>query len=142
MAKRPQPRKSSLAGESLLAPRAAAQAPRAAAPGGRQEAPENEPAQQQAAAAPAAASEAKSSTTATGKTYPHKVSFYQAKADTDRVRGALVATQAQEGYRSLSEFIDATVMAEVERLEAKYNNGQPFPAVNAKRGPRGRPMGT
>ena len=32
-------------------------------------------------------------------------------------------------------------LAEVERLEAKYNNGQPFPAVGARELPQGRPMG-
>ena len=33
------------------------------------------------------------------------------------------------------------VMAEVERLERKYNGGQPFPAVGARELPQGRPMG-
>ena len=30
---------------------------------------------------------------------------------------------------------------EVERLEAKYNNGKPFPPVGARELPQGRPMG-
>jgi hypothetical protein len=46
-----------------------------------------------------------------------------------------------EGSRTLSQFIHKTVMAEVERLERKYNDGQPFPAVGARELPQGRPMG-
>lgn len=57
------------------------------------------------------------------------------------MRGALLHTQITEGSRSLSAFINHAVMAEVERLEAKYNAGQPFPAVGARELPQGRPMG-
>ncbi|WP_193073076.1 MULTISPECIES: ParB family protein [Brevibacterium] len=74
------------------------------------------------------------------KTYPHKVSFYQRREDTARVRGAVLATRLDEGHRSMSEFINAAVLAEVERLEAKYNDGEPFPPVDANRGHAGRPM--
>ena len=70
-----------------------------------------------------------------------KVSFYQERADTDRIRGAILHTMATEGSRSLSQFINQAVMAEVERLERKYNGGQPFPAVGARELPQGRPMG-
>lgn len=73
--------------------------------------------------------------------YPHKVSFYQAPEDTDRVRGAIIHTTSSEGPRSLSQFIHQAVMTEVERLEAKYNGGKPFPAVGARELPQGRPMG-
>ena len=73
--------------------------------------------------------------------YPAKVSFYQERADTDRIRGAILHTRATEGSRSLSQFINQAVMAEVERLERKYNGGQPFPAVGARELPQGRPMG-
>lgn len=73
--------------------------------------------------------------------YPAKVSFYQERADTDRIRGAILHTMATEGSRSLSQFINQAVMAEVERLERKYNGGQPFPAVGARELPQGRPMG-
>lgn len=72
------------------------------------------------------------------KKYPHKVSFYQAREDTERMRGAVIATRLQEGHRGLSDFIDATVMAEVKRLEDKYNDGNPFPPVEANRGHAGR----
>lgn len=76
-----------------------------------------------------------------GSKYPPKVSFYQDREDTDRVRGAILHTMASEGSRSLSQFIHKAVMAEVERLESKYNDGQPFPAVGARELPQGRPMG-
>lgn len=73
--------------------------------------------------------------------YRPKVSFYQDPADTDRVRGAILHTMATEGPRTLSQFIDRAVMAEVVRLEKKHNGGQPFPPVGARELPQGRPMG-
>jgi hypothetical protein len=57
------------------------------------------------------------------------------------VRGALLHTQVAEGTRSLSDFVNTAVMAEVHRLEAKYNDGRPFPAVGARGLPQGRPLG-
>lgn len=125
---RPEPRKSSLAGNTPIAPPAApAEAP-------------TEPATPAVASTPAPKAERKAPAK-TGSKYPPKVSFYQAREDTDRVRGALLHTMATEGSRSLSQFIHEAVMAEVERLEAKYNNGQPFPRVPARELPQGRPMG-
>lgn len=73
--------------------------------------------------------------------YPPKVSFYQDREDTERVRGAILYTQALEGPRSLSQFIHRAVMTEVERLEAKYNQGKPFPPIGALELPQGRPLG-
>lgn len=72
--------------------------------------------------------------------YRPKVSFYQDATDTARMRGALLHTQIQEGHRSLSEFIHRAVMAEVERLEQQYNDGEPFPEVGSREMPQGRPM--
>jgi len=69
--------------------------------------------------------------------YPHKVSFYQDTADTDRVRGAILHTMISEGNRNLSQFIHKAVMKEVERLESVYNNGNPWPPVGAKDMPQG-----
>lgn len=57
------------------------------------------------------------------------------------MRGAILNTMTTEGARSLSQFIHHAVMVEVERLEAKYNNGEPFPRVGARELPQGRPMG-
>jgi Centromere-binding protein ParB C-terminal len=71
--------------------------------------------------------------------YPHKVSFYQAPEDTARMRGAILHTQSTEGPRSLSKFIDDAVMEKVVHLEERYNGGEPFPAVEARSLPQGRP---
>lgn len=73
--------------------------------------------------------------------YPPKVSFYQEQEDTDRIRGAIMHTIPYEGVRSLSQFLSGAAMKEVERLEAKYNDGKPFPPVGARELPQGRPMG-
>lgn len=133
MPKRPEPKKSSLAGSSSIAP------PEPAAPiEAPQQAASSAETTPRSAAKP---STAKPANADGKKTYPHKVSFYQDKADTDRMRGALLATQHHEGYRSMSAFIAAAVMSEVQRLETTYNGGQPFPQVSAKGGPLGRPMG-
>jgi len=127
---RPAPRKSSLAGSSPVAPPAVSS-------------PASVAAEPPAAVgqAPAVAGATRTAAKKAGTKYPPKVSFYQDPEDTARVRGALLHTQVTEGSRSLSAFINRAVMAEVERLEAKYNNGQPFPAVGARELPQGRPMG-
>nr|WP_181716208.1 hypothetical protein [Cryobacterium sp.]QJS06010.1 hypothetical protein [Cryobacterium sp.] len=137
---RPAPRKSSLTGSSPIAPPAPAAAepaaPAAAAPAAaevKQPAPATK-AKSTPAAKPAAATDGK-------KKYPPKVSFYQDPEDTGRVRGAILHTQVAEGSRSLSQFIAEAVMEKVEALEAKYNNGEPFPAIGARELPQGRPMG-
>lgn len=72
-----------------------------------------------------------------GKKYPNKVSFYQDPTDTDRIRGAILHTMVSEGNRTLSQFMQKVSMAEVERLEAKYNGGKPFPGVKAGDLPQG-----
>lgn len=90
--------------------------------------------------APTATDPRASAGAATSSKYAPKVSFYQDRKDTDRVRGAILHTMVSEGPRSLSQFIHQAVMAEVERLEKKYNNGEPFPPVGARELPQGRPM--
>ena len=57
--------------------------------------------------------------------------------DTARVRGAILYTMTTEGNRNLSQFVNRAVMAEVERLETKYNNGEPSPSVGAREMPQG-----
>jgi|SRR5690625_2259627 len=71
--------------------------------------------------------------------HPNKVSFYQQPEDTARLRGAVLHTMIAEGHRSLSQFVIRAVMKEVQRLEEKYNDGKPFPAVAANEMPQGRP---
>lgn len=140
MSTRPAPRRSSLAGSTpVTPPPAAAQpAPAATEPAPVVEAPAAVTPPQQATkpAEPAAAPARKTK-------YPPKVSFYQDPEDTARVRGTILHTMALEGgrFRNLSQFIDHAVMAEVERLEAKYNGGQPFPPMAPGELPQGRPMG-
>lgn len=135
MSTRPERRRSSLSGSNPIAPvPAAAPAPTSA--------PAPEPTQ--AVAAPASAAPLDETPAAAAKPrskYPPKVSFYQEREDTDRIRGAIMHTIPYEGTRTLSQFISKAVMAEVERLEAKYNDGQPFPRVGARELPQGRPMG-
>lgn len=127
--RRPAPRRSSLAGQSPVAP-----------PSAPEPAPTIEPPASTFSEPQAAAQQVGKEAEKKPKTRP-KVSFYQDRADTDRVRGAILHTMASEGPRSLSQFIDSAVMREVERLEAKHNNGQPFPPVGARELPQGRPMG-
>lgn len=110
---RPAPRRSGLAGRSPVAP------------------PTTAPPVQDTVTPPAPEAELKKA----------KVSFYQSTDRTARARGAHLNTMAREGSRSLSEFIDKAVMAEVERLEVQYNGGQPFLPVGTGEIPRGRPMG-
>src|SRR5690625_597909 len=76
------------------------------------------------------------------RTYRHKVSFYQERDDTARVRAAIMHTNHLEGPRSLSDFVHHAVMTEVERLERKYNDGEPWPGIGPGELPRGRPMGS
>lgn len=127
MSARPAPRKSSLTGSSPIAP------PAPAAAEVEQPAPVPK-VKSTPAAKPAATVDGK-------KKYPPKVSFYQDPDDTSRVRGAILHTQVAEGSRSLSQFIAEAVMEKVEALEAKYNDGKPFPAIGARELPQGRPMG-
>lgn len=129
---RPTRRKSSLSGANPVAPTESAPGPAATSETG-----------------PAELNPASTTTTTRNvetrpkpqRKYPPKVSFYQDPEDTARVRGAILHTMTTEGSRSLSQFIDRAVMAEVVRLEAKYNGGKPFPPVGARELPQGRPMG-
>jgi hypothetical protein len=141
MSARPERRRSSLTGASPIAPPpvepAAAAAP---AP-----APTPEP-QATAPAAPASPTVPAVDAAPTGadkprSKYPPKVSFYQSTEDTDRIRGAIMHTIPYEGTRTLSQFLSGAAMKEVERLEAQYNGGKPFPRVGARELPQGRPMG-
>ena len=131
MSARPAPRRSSLAGATPVAPPIATPPALLAV---EPEASNPTPAvvDQPAVATPAASRPRPK--------YPPKVSFYQAAEDTARVRGAILHTMATEGPRSLSQFIHEAVMAEVSRLEVKYNDGRPFPPVEARVLPQGRPM--
>jgi len=125
MSARPERRRSSLSGTSPIAPPpASTPAPPASAP-----------------TPPATAEEIPTGAGKPRSKYPPKVSFYQEREDTDRIRGAIMHTIPYEGTRTLSQFLSGAAMKEVERLEAKYNDGKPFPRVGARELPQGRPMG-
>ena len=141
MSARPERRRSSLSGASPIAPPTVEPAA-AAAPA---PAPTPEP-QAAAPAAPASMTVPAVDVAPTGadkprSKYPPKVSFYQSIEDTDRIRGAIMHTIPYEGTRTLSQFLSGAAMKEVERLEAQYNGGKPFPRVGARELPQGRPMG-
>lgn len=119
-AKRPQPRRSTLTTQHPAAP---AQAP--AEDAKQQSKPESQPTNSEPP-----------------KKWRHKVSIYQDRDFTDRMRGAIIHTTPQEGARTLTDFINGAIEAELERLEAKYNDGKPFPPIGPKGLPQGRPMGT
>jgi hypothetical protein len=69
-----------------------------------------------------------------------KASFYQTRAAAGRMRAAYVATQAMERHRSLSAFIQHAVGLELERLENLYNDGAPWPSLEAGEIPKGAPL--
>lgn len=114
----PARRRSSLSGTSPVAPVQPAAEPVVVAPAQPTEQP----------ARPRRASQSK-----------HKLSIYQDPEDTARLRAAYRHTFAAS--RSFSDFIGGILMAEVERLEAEHNGGQPFQGVGAGEIPTGRPVG-
>ena len=74
--------------------------------------------------------------------WPKKESFYRSPELAGRMRSAHLHTMTTEdGKGSLSAFIASAVEEKVERLEAKYNDGQPWPAVKPGQVPKGRPPG-
>lgn len=131
---RPTPRKTSLGRLSPVdpAPQATASTP----------AEMTSPATSATPPAPVDPAPAPAETAGERRKYRHKVSFYQDEEDTARVRAAILHTNHLEGPRSLSQFIHDAVMAEVRRLEERYNDGEPWPGVAARELPQGRPMGS
>lgn len=131
MSARPERKRSTLSGRNPIAP--AAETP--------QEAPAAAPAPVALVTPADSVTEPQAAAPKKRTKYPPKVSFYQDRDKTDRIRGAILYTIPYEGVRSLSQFLDGAAMKEVERLEAKYNNGKPFPPVGTRELPQGRPMG-
>jgi hypothetical protein len=64
---------------------------------------------------------------------------YFGRGNTPRIRAVYANTAAVEGDRSLSDFVEKAVMAEVARREEKHNGGRRWPAVPAGALPVGRP---
>lgn len=69
-----------------------------------------------------------------------KVAYYQDSEQAARIRGAFQATAHLEGHRSFSDFHATVLEQELNRLEAKYNDGKPFQGAPPKSGRLGRPL--
>ncbi|GAA1892107.1 hypothetical protein GCM10009715_42040 [Paeniglutamicibacter psychrophenolicus] len=125
MVKRPAPLKSSLAGSS----------PVTAAPAKPAETPAE-------ATAPARTTASKPASVPVfkKKAAKTKVAYYQDAEDAERVRGGFQQVGHLEGYQTFSDFHAAVVMREIERLEAKYNDGKPFQGAAPRTGRLGRPL--
>ena len=70
----------------------------------------------------------------TARTSPDRVqrSFYLPRDLVDRARAAVWATMREEGEAyNVSELAGRALEAEVRRLEERYNDGKPFPAVDS-----------
>jgi hypothetical protein len=68
------------------------------------------------------------------RTSPDRVqrSFYLSRELVDRARAAVQATSRQPGEAyNLSELAGRVLLAEVCRLEERYNAGRPFPPVDS-----------
>ncbi|GAA1340129.1 ParB family protein [Arthrobacter roseus] len=59
------------------------------------------------------------------------VSFtpYFTQGDADQVRAAFLAAGHAEGYRSVTDLIEAAVLREVKRLQRKHNQGRTWGPV-------------
>ena len=67
-------------------------------------------------------------------------SVYIDEAILDRARAATVYLSSyvpESNIGSLSDMVEPGLLAEVKKLEKKYNNGEPFPPVSKM--PTGRP---
>lgn len=111
---RPAPRKSSLAGATPVAPQATPEPP---------------------AAEPAATQQART-TAEVNRTGATKLRMpFQATAEScARIRATEHTARLMEGYASMSEWMEAVMIRECQRLEEKYNNGDRFPLGTPRRG--------
>ncbi|WDF35135.1 hypothetical protein PTW37_16675 (plasmid) [Arthrobacter agilis] len=63
------------------------------------------------------------------KNKPASFTPYFSQTDADQVRAAFLAAGHEEGYRSVTDLIEAAVMREVKRLQRKHNNGRKWEPV-------------
>ena len=56
---------------------------------------------------------------------------YFSVEDADQVRAAFLAAGQAEGYKSVSDLIEAAVLREVRRLQRKHNKGKKWEPVQA-----------
>jgi len=127
---RPERLKSSLAGASPITP--PAQAPQQA-PEPQASAPAPAPQAQPAVAdeVNVSASRARTSTATRKVTNKGRIGPYLTPEDANRVRAAWDKGWREENVGSFSDFLEQAIFKEVERLEKKYNNGEPWPGLEA-----------
>ena len=70
-----------------------------------------------------------------------KVGYYQSNGEIARARGAYRATLSVTAHRSFSDFIAVAVQRYVSELEARYNDGRAWTALEPGELPAGRPLG-
>lgn len=74
----------------------------------------------------------------TGET-KQRMPFQAQPATVARIRATEHYARLHEGYASMSEWMEAVMVRECQRLEEKYNGGERFPLGTPR---RGRPAGT
>ncbi|MHA7174831.1 ParB family protein [Arthrobacter monumenti] len=65
------------------------------------------------------------------KRKPASFTPYFTQKDADQVRAALLAAGQAEGYRSVTDLIEAAVLREVKRLQRRHNQGKAWEPVPA-----------
>lgn len=71
-----------------------------------------------------------------------KVAVWMDPEDAAQVRGTFLGTQDETGHSSVGALMVAAVLNEVERLEKRYNGGEPYPPAPPGTVPTGRPKGS
>ena len=78
----------------------------------------------------------------TAKPNPKRVTYYPNEETHARAEAAWFHTHDREqGMDTWSDMANLALLELVRRLEAKYNDGRPFPEVPEGTFPRGRPKG-
>ncbi|WP_176714751.1 ParB family protein [Leifsonia xyli] len=96
-----------------------------------------------ASAAPASSEFRVAPTTVAGTTTTAKrttITFYLSEGLRNRARAAYRSTSFEEKDSSWSEMLNKALLAEVERREAAYNDGEKFTGTDEPLSP-GRPIG-
>lgn len=70
-----------------------------------------------------------------------KIGFYLSRSEGAALRGTFDALRHELGFRSLSDFIAAAVMARVAQCEVEHNGGEPYSPMNPGEIGTGRPLG-
>ena len=90
--------------------------------------------------AAAARTAAKPTVLAAAESEPARITTYLSAALRDRAQAAYKSTSHLEGDKSWSVYVEKALLAETERREALYNEGQQYEGVK-ERLSAGRPLG-